>query len=292
MPDAGIDKLITDQFESLSPQLRLAARFAIDNPDEIAVNSMRNVAAKAGVQPGTMLRLAQQLGFAGYDQLRDLFRKRVKAGVGSTWSGRARSLRKSGAASSGHTLIDRLVADEHDNLQKTFDAETAKSLRQACQIIGSSRLVYVLGLRSLFPVAFYFHYVCRMFMGKTVLLTGTGGTFADDLRRVEKGDTVVAFSYHPYARDSVKAVAFAAKRGARVIAVTDSRVSPIIAPAKVGIVVSNTTPSLFPTILPAFAVAQALATLLVQESGEETMANLARTESQLSAFGVYFENEK
>lgn len=287
MPDAGIDKLITDQFESLSPQLRLAARFAIDNPDEIAVNSMRNVAAKAGVQPGTMLRLAQQLGFEGYDQLRDLFRKRVKAGVGSTWSGRARNLRKS-----GHALIDRLVADEHDNLQKTFDADTAKSLRQACGIIGSSRLVYVLGLRSLFPVAFYFHYVCRMFMSKTVLLTGTGGTFADDLRRVGKGDTVVAFSYHPYARDSVKAVTFAAKKGARIIAITDSRVSPIIAPAKVGIVVSNTTPSLFPTILPAFAVAQALAALLVQESGEETMANLAKTESQLSAFGVYFDGDK
>jgi DNA-binding MurR/RpiR family transcriptional regulator len=131
-----------------------------------------------------------------------------------------------------------------------------------------------------------------MFMGKTVLLTGTGGTFADDLRRVEKGDTVVAFSYHPYARDSVKAVNFAGKKGARIIAVTDSRVSPIMAPAKVGIVVSNTTPSLFPTILPAFAVAQALAALLVQESGDETMANIARTESQLEAFGVYFDSEK
>jgi DNA-binding MurR/RpiR family transcriptional regulator len=292
MQDAGIDKLITDQFESLSPQLRLAARFAIDNPDEIAVNSMRNVAAKAGVRPSTMLRLARQLGFAGYDELRDLFRERVKAGAGSTWSGRARDLRKRGPSSSGHALIDRLIADEHDNLQKTFDAETAKSLRQACQIIRSSRLVYVLGLRSLFPVAFYFHYVCRMFMGKTVLLTGTGGTFADDLRRVEKADTVVAFSYHPYARDSVKAVTFAQKKGAKIIAVTDSRVSPIITPAKVGIVVSNTTPSLFPTILPAFAVAQALAALLIQESGEETMANLARTESQLAAFGVYFDSEK
>jgi DNA-binding MurR/RpiR family transcriptional regulator len=292
MPDAGIDKLITDQFESLSPQLRLAARFAIDNPDEIALSSMRNVAAQAGVRPSTMLRLARQLGFAGYDELRELFRARVKAGADSTWSVRARDLRKSSQSSSGHALIDRLLADEHDNLQKTFDAETAKSLRQACQIIGSSRLVYVLGLRSLFPVAFYFHYVCRMFMGKTVLLTGTGGTFADDLRRVEKGDAVVAFSYHPYARDSVKAVTFAGKKGAKVIAITDSRVSPIMTPAKVGIVVSNTTPSLFPTILPAFAVAQALAALLIQESGEETMANLARTESQLAAFGVYFDSEK
>lgn len=291
MPEAGIDKLITEQFDSLSPQLRLAARFAIDNPDEIAVNSMRNVAAKAGVRPSTMLRFARQLGFEGYDQLRDRFRERIKAGVETSWSGRAQSLRRS-ATPSRNVLIDRLVADEHDNLQKTFDEAAAKSLRQACQIIRASPSVYVLGLRSLFPVAFYFHYVCRMFMGKTVLLTGTGGTFADDLRRVEKGDAVVAFSYHPYARDSVKAVNFAQKKGARVIAVTDSRVSPIMAPAKVGIVVSNQTPSLFPTILPAFAVAQALAALLVQESGDETMANLAKTESQLDAFGVYFDSDK
>lgn len=286
MQNDSIDALITEYYDGLSPQLKLAARFAVDNPEEIAVSSMRSVAAKAGVHPSTMLRFAQQLGFAGYDELREIFRERLRAGAGPSWSGRAKSLRTS---SSSSALIDRLLIDEQDNLQKTFNAETVESLHRACAIIGSSRAVYVLGLRSLFPVAFYFHYICRMFMGRTVLLTGTGGTFADDLRRIGTEDAVVAFSYQPYARDSVTAVRFARRKGAKVVAITDSRVSPIMPPADVGVVVSNVTPSLFPTILPAFAVAQALAALLVQESGDETMAELAKTETQLAAFRIYLD---
>lgn len=55
------------------------------------------------------------------------------------------------------------------------------------------------------------------------------------------------------------------------------------------IIVSNTSKSLFPTMLPAFAVAQTLATMLVAESGDETLAEIARSQEQLNRFGVYLE---
>jgi DNA-binding MurR/RpiR family transcriptional regulator len=283
----SIIELIEGSFSSLSPRLRSAARFVLDNPEEIALHSMRAAAAKANIHPSSMQRLARELGFEGYESFRDRFRERVMSVGGQSWMWRAESLRRRGSGSKRARFIADILAQEQLNLEKTFRPEIHDSLVAACKLIERARTVYMLGLRSLFPIAFYMHYVCRFFTTKTVLLTGLGGTFADDLRDADARDVLVAFSYRPYAKQTVTAVNFARARGVPVVAVTDSRVSPIAGEPGVSIIVSNATPSLFPTILPAFAVAQVLVALLIAESGKEAMAKIARTEEQLDSFGIY-----
>lgn len=280
---------IEARFLSLSPQLRKAARFVIDNPDEIALHSMRSIATRAEVHPNAMLRLARELGFASYAPFRQQFRSWIVARSTTSWLGRAQDLRKRGDGPRRKDLVGEYVRQEVENLHLTFGPGLAPRLNEAAALLAQARHVYVLGLRSLFSVSFYFHYVCRMFTRNSILLTGTGGTFADDLRNVDRSDVMIAFSYEPYARDTVKAVEFARERGARTIVVTDSKRSPIVAAEGVTMIVSNKAKSLFPTMLPAFAVAQLLATLLVSEGSEETLAEIARSESQLDRFGVYVE---
>jgi len=55
--------------------------------------------------------------------------------------------------------------------------------------------------------------------------------------------------------------------------------------------VANATPSLFPSVVPALAVAQALVALLVANSGKETLREIANSEAQLQRFDVYQEGE-
>jgi len=285
--EQGIIELIEANFPSLSPRLRSAARYVPDNPEEIALHSMRAAAAKANIHPSSMQRLARELGFEGYESFRDRFRERVMSAGGETWMWRAQTLRRRGSGSKRSRFIADMLAHEQLNLEKTFRPEIHDSLVAACRLIERARTAYILGLRSLFPIAFYMHYVCRFFTTKTVLLTGLGGTFADDLRDADARDALVAFSYRPYAKQTVTAVDFARSRGVPIVAVTDSRVSPIVGEPGLSIIVSNATPSLFPTILPAFAVAQALVALLIAESGKEAMAKIARTVEQLDSFGIY-----
>jgi DNA-binding MurR/RpiR family transcriptional regulator len=283
----SIIELIEERFASLSPRLRGAARFVLDNPEEIALHSMRTAAGKANIHPSSMQRLAKELGFDGYEAFRDRFRERVMSGATDSWSRRAQTLRGRGSNAKRIRLMEDIAAHERLNLERTFTPEIEAGLLAACAVIGKARRVYVLGLRSLFPIAFYMHYVCRFFTTKTVLLTGLGGTFADDLRDADQRDALIAFSYRPYANQTVTAVTYARAHGVPVIAVTDSRVSPIAGEPGVSIIVSNASPSLFPSILPAFALTQTLVALLVADSGEEAMTKIARTEEQLDSFGVY-----
>jgi DNA-binding MurR/RpiR family transcriptional regulator len=52
------EKILSDLqqvYPNLSPQLRRAAHYLIDRPDEIAFTSMRQLAERADVQPATMV---------------------------------------------------------------------------------------------------------------------------------------------------------------------------------------------------------------------------------------------
>ena len=73
---AGADRL-TWAFPKLSPQLKKCAAYVLEHPSEVATLSMREVAARAGVPPSTMARLARAVGFGAYNEFRDIYRNSI-----------------------------------------------------------------------------------------------------------------------------------------------------------------------------------------------------------------------
>ena len=288
MDKQQLDKLIEESFQTLTPTLQRAARFILDHPKDVALQSMRTVATMAKLQPASMLRLARQLGFGGYEELRDCFRQWL-TDRDSMFTQRADALRKRSHGDQNTGLISEMLKAEQGNLEETFSPERYEQILAAHTVLTNARQIYVVGLRSLFPAAYYFSYVCGMFLNNTTLLSGVGGAFADELRRIGPGDALVVFSYHPYAQDALRAVQFSRERKAKVIAITDSTVSPIAGPSDVLIVARNTTPSLFPSVVPALAVSQTLAALLVANGSEDSAQQIANSEAQLKKFSVYIE---
>lgn len=289
MDKRSLDQLIEARYSSLPPALQRAARHIIDRPKDVALHSMRTLAASAGLPASAMNRLARQLGFDGYDALRAVYRDWVAQGAGS-FAERASGLQRRGGGGKGEALLrDVLDADAH-NLRQMQDPAVLQALEAARDVLADARRIYVVGLRSLFPAAFHFNYACGMFRHDTTLLSGVGGILADELRGAGRQDAMVAFSYEPYARDTVSAVAHACELGVRVVGVTDSLVSPVAARSVVSIVVPNASPSLFASVVPALAVAQALAALLLAGAGKAGLREVARSEAQLRRFAVYQED--
>ncbi|MEJ0069043.1 MAG: hypothetical protein WDO24_10290 [Pseudomonadota bacterium] len=77
-----IEDRIQAAYPALGPQLRRAARFLLSNPSDVALYPLRQVAEKAEVAPTTFVRLAEQIGFAGYKSLRDALRAVMRSGSG------------------------------------------------------------------------------------------------------------------------------------------------------------------------------------------------------------------
>ena len=74
----GLAERILNVFAGMPPRLQAAARFVLDQPQDVALLTMREQARRAGVPPATMTRLAQRLGLSGYEELRGSYAAAIR----------------------------------------------------------------------------------------------------------------------------------------------------------------------------------------------------------------------
>jgi DNA-binding MurR/RpiR family transcriptional regulator len=290
---AALTEQIEARFGGLSPKLRQAARHLLRRPDDVALKSMRQLAADAGVQPATMVRLARALGFRAFEELRAPFADRLRHRAETPYGERARALQaRSGSPGDGGTaaaLVRESFERDVENLRLTYETIDADEFEACAARLAAARKVHVTGLRSAFAIAYFFDYACRMFGTSTELLDGRGGTLTDGLRGIGAHDAVLACTFEPYTRETVEVVRFAQTRGAAIIAITDNPLSPIARQAAHALVVGCESPSFFSSLVGAVSVVQLLVALLIARGGETALSTLAESEAQLRAFSAYWE---
>jgi len=287
MEQSRVMERLREAYPSLSPRLQQAARYVLDDPDGVALHSMRRLAGEAGVNPATMVRLAQALDFPGYEAFRETFRTRVREqAAGLTERVRALQARRDAAPGDDDILGEMLGADLR-NLQQTLENIDPGQLRTCAALLAGARRIYVIGLRSCYPVAYGFRYAAGVLVDNVVLLDGTGGILADSLRGIGPRDVLLTVSFTPYTRDTVAVTRYAARRRVPVIAITDSVVSPVSGDGE-ALIVSTDSPSVFQSTVAAVAVVQALVAAFAAESGERGLAGLMESEAQLAEFEAYW----
>jgi len=293
MPVEAIWQQINQRYDGFSPQLRRAARYVRDHPQDVALNSLRALAGKAGVSPTSMTRLMQALQFENFDEFQQMHRRWLTQGKSTPFSRRAGELIDVVRTPAAEDLLmGEFLAAEKANVDAALSPARRAALKRAAEIIAAAPGVAVAGIRSCFPVAFSLHYALSLFMPRAWLMMGTGGSFLDDLYHVGRGDAFVVISVAPYSRDIVEAAEHMAERGADVIAITDGNLTPIARLAKVVLVAENASPAHIASPIGPIAVAQALALLALAKAGPAALEELRHRETVLAATHAYVEDNE
>ncbi len=271
-----IDRL-TAAYPDLSPQLRQAARFVLDTPTEVAIKSMRRVAAEAGVAPSTMLRLAKAIDYANYEIFRKPFQEAMRD-RGNRFGSRAKWLQKLAERSDSGALLSSMARADIANVESAFQSNEPKSFARAAKLIRNARQAFVVGTGGAYGFAHYFHYVGRMALPSLRMASVDSGSLIDDLVDLQPSDAIVAMAMRPYSSATVRAAAFARDRGARVIAITDSRSSPLARDAACLLLTPTQSPQFFPSYTAAVAVLETLAAFIVSGGDKRTVAKIADVE--------------
>ncbi|WP_127595781.1 MurR/RpiR family transcriptional regulator [Nitratireductor alexandrii] len=277
---------IIDSFPDLPAQLAIAARYIVDNPDDVALLSMREQARRAGVRPWTMSRLAKRLGYDGYEEIRALHATAIRQGeLGFAGKAGRQAARQK---ESGETALARdIVAAGATQIDRLAAPDSLAALADAAALLATARRIHCLGLRSSHAVAAQFAYIMS-FLGDRTVLLGTDGFGGYDAVRVARAeDALLAVSVAPYSRLTLDVAHWAAGENVPVVAITDSPVSPLAAIARHTILVSTESPSFFHSMAPAFVAAETLAALVAGRGGAEALAAISQAEQQLAAFGVH-----
>lgn len=290
--DGAAEKALQDLAESLhsmSPKLQQAARYIVDHPMEVGVNSMRKLADMAGVTPNTLTRLSRLMGHDSYQGFQNLFREAVRQHTRAV-PDRARWLQTIGSGSPHALVISQMASALLFNLEQLFSTLDAAELELVARRIVDARKLYVMGVRGAYSLAHNFHYVARMAIPDIQLVPRHASPPIDDIAHVTKGDVVIAVTMAPYARDTYEAAEYAAGQGALVIAVTDSRASPIARHADHVLVAPSGTPHFFNSITGAGAVLETLLALLVVTGDKSMLASIRLIDNLRRDGNAYWDN--
>ncbi len=264
--------LIVARREMLPKRLIQVADFAVEHPQEIAFGRVADLAQQAGVQPSTLVRFAQTLGYAGFSDLQAVFRaharqrwpdyrERLQAlaviqdGAGP---GEAPAAPDAGALLHGFLHAARVSID---HLEQTIDHA---ALSQAVELLAGARTICLLGVRRVYPVVVYLNYALQTLGARCELADHAGGMARRQVELLGADDAVLAVSFTPYASETLELAQQAAAAGIPVVAITDSPFSPLAQLARVWMEVAETDLGGFRSLSATLALATALSVALME----------------------------
>ena len=283
----GLDRL-SDEWDALTPEAQKAARYVLENPADVGVSTVREIAEAANVKPNTFVRMARQVGFDGYEDFRAPFREAIRQGAAS-FPDRARwlqDIRKSGDLGG---LYADMAEGAMRNLEETFAGIDAERLKAAAEAIWHSRQVFVLGVGVNNANARNFTYLASTGMTRFHAIPRPGSTPADDLAWADERDVLIAMTCRPYRAEVVSALDVAAEQGLTIVGLSDSPASPVIRAADHGFVVAADTPQFFPSSVSTIAVLETLLSFVIAVASDEIVERFETFHRRRHQLGIYVE---
>ncbi|MCE8508896.1 MurR/RpiR family transcriptional regulator [Ruegeria pomeroyi] len=279
---------LTAEWDALTPEAQKAARYVLENPADVGVSTVREIAEAANVKPNTFVRMARQLGFDGYEDFRAPFRDAIRRGTAS-FPDRARWLQDIGRSGELGGLYADMVGAAIRNIEETFAGIDAERLKTAAEAIWDSRQVFTLGVGVNNANARAFTYLASTGMTDFHAIPRPGSTAVDDLAWADQRDVLIAMTSRPYRSEVVEAVRIARDQGLTVIALSDSPASPIIRAAQHGFVVAVDTPQFFPSSASTIALLETLLSFVIAVADDEIVTRVESFHRRRHQLGLYLQ---
>lgn len=284
-PGAVLESL-ADQLPELTPELRKAAAYVLENPNDVGVSSIREIAAAANVKPNTFVRMARTMGFEGYENFREPFREEIRQGKAS-FPDRARWLQSLKQGGKLDTLFADMAHSAISNLEDTFANIDVGELKAAAEAIWNSRRTFTLGVGVNHSNANNFTYLASTGMVEFHAIPKPGSTPGDDLAWADNRDVLIAITCKPYRTEVVEAVRIAREQGVLVIGISDSPASPVIIGSDHGFVVSVDTPQFFPSSVSTIALLETLLSFVIASASPRVVERVEEFHRRRHELGLY-----
>ena len=208
---------------SFSKGQRLLARYITESYDKAAFMTAGKLGKTVGVSESTVVRFAVELGYDGYPTMQKAMQEMVL--------NRLTSVQRLGVASDrigNQDVVSMVLQSDAEKLRQTSELLDRDEFRAAVSAILKAKRIYILGARSVAPLAGFLGYYLNFMFNNVHILTASGASeMFEKLIGMEANDVVIAYSFPRYSAATVKGAQYCRTTGATVIGITDSRLSPL-----------------------------------------------------------------
>lgn len=215
---------LQDHYQDLPKRLQSVAVFAMHNPDVIALNTVASISEQVGVTPSAMVRFAKSIGYLGFSDMQTVFQESMRH-MPQPYSERLNSMQRS--AGQAQTVLSQFTQAAANSIARLEQSVGESALLKASQQLAQARMVYIAGQGRAEPVVAYLHYTLVKLGVQSVVLSGSHHSMADKARMLKSDDLLLAISFSPYTANTRELVDICLLNSTKVVALTDSTLSPI-----------------------------------------------------------------
>jgi DNA-binding MurR/RpiR family transcriptional regulator len=275
----GVVERIMEQAERLTSTERKIAEVLAGEPQTIAFGTVAQVAQRAGTSGPSVVRLAVKLGYDGFVGL--------QADVQSELARQLGPARDRIRQRPPTDFLARVQAAEQDNVVRTLHAISAAALdRSIVRLADRHHQVWVLPAEMTSPIGQVLSSQLGQLRDGVTLLEGSEVSVSRSLAGLEPLDTLVAIDIRRYERSLVGLSRWASERGAAIIAVTDSPLSPLVAGATETFFISAHGVGPFDSVTGGIALVNVLIAGVAARLRQSAPARLDAIEAAWSAIGA------
>ncbi len=243
----------------LSRRLRQVAQFVLNNPEDVAIYNIVELAAMADVPVSTITRFTKELGFSGFAELQGVFRERL-IGPRSRLPERVHRGNKERDLDleDPDAVFDVFVESGIDTLLRLQEEVDRPSLNLFVETLVPAPTVHIVSARGAFGVGVYCYYGFSQ-VGKHALLVDNLGTMrAEQMRFVGPDDVVLALTFDNYTPETIAIAEQTAQDGHKLLCITDNPMSPIASLGMGTLYVREARLGHFRSQIPAMALCQSI----------------------------------
>lgn len=268
---------------NLTPKMARLAEYVSENYVQAAFMSTRELAAAAGVSLATVVRFPGMLGYRNFDALRASIQDRVNFDL----TGVARLQQTPTVNRSPAALLRRIIDADCDSLRALAHTFSEPQLERFCNAVLAAERVTIMGFRYVSPLTIFFEYSLGKIKPNVHAFTVADSSLYDRVRLMDEGDLLIAIAVARYPADLVALARYAHQTGVKILAITDSPLSPLLPLAEVALFAKVGMLDFVGSLAAPAALINSIVSELSVRLGEQAIARLQAIEDAASDAGIY-----
>ena len=265
----------------LSKGQKRIAEYIVNHYDKAAFMTASKLGDKVQVSESTVVRFAIALGYDGYPALQKALQEMIRNRLTAV-----QRVEMTGDMSESAVLGTVFKADMQNIRQTIEDLDEANFSRTVDALCEAER-VYVVGVRSSAPLAQFLGYYMNFIRDNVMVITSGISDVLEQVARVGEKDVVLGISFPRYSRRTIEAMNYAKGKGATVVSLTDTPLSPLGEASDFCLTARSDMASFVDSLVAPLSMINALIVAMSLRHREEVSEHFAQVESLWERNHVY-----
>ena len=275
--------ILQEKAPTFSKGQRRIAQYILEAYDKAAFMTANRLGKTVGVSESTVVRFAVDLGFDGYPSMQKAMQEMVLNRLTSV-----QRIEVANDRLGDQDVISMVLHSDMEKLRQTDETLDRNEFTAAVNAILKAKRVYILGVRSVAPLAnFLGYYLNYMFNNVHVVSGFSAGEMFEKIVGVNADDVVIAFSFPRYSSSTTKGAQYCRSAGATVIGFTDSKQSPLGQCCDHVLIAKSDMVSLVDSLVAPLSVINALIVAIASKREKEISRTFANLERIWDEYNVY-----